>query len=401
MHINKEARMKSKLAVLVSLALASSQALAVEPQAIQTNSGFDVTPLLSTGLKFDDNIASTSANETDSWIMTVIPTIEATRDDGVSVTQFTAGLYRGQYFSSSEDNYTDATLGGSFNTRLSEQSLFSIKSDLAWAHEDRGTGITQGNGALQDEPTRFNNQTVSGFYEYGATSAPARVRGVAKYFNKEYTNQEEITQYRNYDSMLGGVNFYYDTQSGTSAVLEASVDNISYDFVDPTAPRDSKDTMIKAGAEWEISALTSGEAKIGYQKKDFDDAQREDFNGVAWNVNVNWTPLTYSEFNIGTGRRAKDPLQGGDYIKETTFVLGWTHDWSETVSTNLNYNRMEEDYVGVVRTDDVNSYNLSVTYAFRRFIDVSLFTSVTDKTSTVPTIKFDRNIVGINFDFSL
>lgn len=401
MSINKGISMKTKLAVLVNLALVTTQAFAVEPQSIQTESGYDITPLLSSSLKFDDNITSNSLEELDSWIMTVAPTIEARKDDGVSITEFNAGFTRGQYFSSSDDNYTDANLGGSFDTRLSEQSKLNVKADLLWGHEDRGTGINQGNGSVQADPTKFNSQNFVAYYDYAKESSPLGIRLNTRYFNKEYTNQEEVTQFRNYDSKLAGLNLYFDTLSGTRAVLETSIDDISYDVVDPAAPRDSKDVLVKAGAEWEISALTTGEAKIGYQQKDFDDALRENFNGIAWTVNIDWTPLTYSSINIGTGRRAKDPLQDGDYVKETSFALGWTHDWSETVQTNLNYNRVKEDYVGVVRTDDVNSYNFSVTYAFRRFIDVSLFTSVIDKTSTVPTIKFDRNIVGINFDFSL
>lgn len=310
--------MKSKLAVMVALACASSQVVAVEPQSIQTSSGFDITPLLTTGLKYDDNVASTSANEIDSWIMTVVPSVKAVLDDGVSKTELTAAVANGTYFDSSADNFTDTFVGGLFDTQLSEQGKFNAKADFVWGHEDRGTGITEGLNNGQDEPTRFNNQTVSGYYEYGAKAAPARVRFGAKYFNKEYMNQREVTQFRDYDSVLGGVNFYYDTLSGVSAVLESSVEDTGYDFVDPTAPRDSKDTNVKVGAEWQISALTSGEAKIGYQKKNFDDSAREDFSGAAWTVNANWSPLTYSVLNIGTGRKAKDPLQGGDYIKETT-----------------------------------------------------------------------------------
>jgi len=393
--------MKSKLAVMVALACASSQVVAVEPQSIQTSSGFDITPLLTTGLKHDNNVASTSANEIDSWIMTVVPSVKAVLDDGVSKTELTAAVANGTYFDSSADNFTDTFVGGLFDTQLSEQGKFNAKADFVWGHEDRGTGITEGLSNGQDEPTRFNNQTVSGYYEYGAKAAPARVRFGAKYFNKEYMNQREVTQFRDYDSVLGGVNFYYDTLSGVSAVLESSVEDTGYDFVDPTAPRDSKDTNVKVGAEWQISALTSGEAKIGYQKKNFDDNAREDFSGVAWTVNANWSPLTYSVFNIGTGRKAKDPLQGGDYIKETTYVAGWSHNWSETVQTNLSYNRMEEDYVGVARKDENDSYTASIKYAFRRFVDVSLFTTVTDKTSSVQGIEFDRNITGISFDFSL
>jgi hypothetical protein len=356
---------------------------------------------LTTGLKHDDNITSSSANEIDSWILTVVPSVKAVLDDGVSKTEFSAAVFNGTYLDSSDDNFTDTMLGALFDTQLSEQGKFNAKADFVWGHEDRGTGITEGLSNDQDEPTRFNNQTVSGYYEYGAKAAPARVRFGAKYFNKEYMNQREVTQFRDYDSILGGVNFYYDTLSGTTAVLETSVEDTSYDFVDPTAPRDSKDSNVKVGAEWQISALTSGEAKIGYQKKDFDDNAREDFSGVSWIVNANWSPLSYSTFNVGTGRKAKDPLQGGDYIEETTYLAGWTHNWTGAMQTNLSYNRMEEDYVGIARKDENDSYTASVKYAFRRFVDVTLFTTVTDKTSSVQGIEFDRNITGINFDFSL
>lgn len=97
---------------MVALACASSQVVAVEPQSIQTSSGFDITPLLTTGLKYDDNVASTSANEIDSWIMTVVPSVKAVLDDGVSKTELTAAVANGTYFDSSADNFTDTFVGG-------------------------------------------------------------------------------------------------------------------------------------------------------------------------------------------------------------------------------------------------------------------------------------------------
>lgn len=393
--------MKYRVAIMTALAFASADVLAVDPQSVQTESGFDITPLLTSGLKYDDNITSSSTGEIDSWILTLNPSVRAILDDGVSKTEFSAAAYNGTYFDSSDDNFTDTLLGALFDTRLSEQTKLNLKADLIWGHEDRGTGITEGLSNGQEDPTRFNTQTASGYYEYGAQAAPARVRFGARYFNKEYMNQREVTQFRDYDSTLGGINFYYDTQSGTTAVLESSIEDISYEFVDPDAPRDNKMTNVKVGAEWQISALTSGDVKIGYQEKDFDDSAREDFSGLAWTVNANWSPLSYTTFNFGTGRRAKDPLQGGDYIKETTYVLGWSHNWSEAVQTQLAYDRIEEDYIGISRKDEEDSYTASVKYAFRRFIDVTLFTKVTDKTSSVAGIEFDRNITGLSFDFSL
>ncbi|EGM78104.1 hypothetical protein Rhein_1521 [Rheinheimera sp. A13L] len=393
--------MKSRLTMMTVLACASIDAFAVDPQSIQTESGFDITPLLSSGLKYDNNIASSSSNETESWIFTLTPSVRAVLDDGVSKTELSAAAFNGTYFDSSGDNFTDVLLGGLFDTSLSEQGKLNLKADLVWGHEDRGTGITEGLNTDQDQPTRFNTQTVSGYYEYGSTMAPARLRFGTKYYNKEYMNQHEVTQYRDYDSLLGGINFYYDTQSGTTAVFQSSVEDISYDLIDPQATRDSKDSHVKVGAEWQITSITSGDIKIGYQNKKFDDSSREDFSGLAWAMNVNWSPFSYSHFNLGTGRRAKDPLQDGDYVKETTYQLGWTHNWTESVQTQLNYNRMEEDYVGVSREDEGDAYTASVKYAFRRFIDVTFFTTMTDKTSSVPGIEFDRNITGISFNFSL
>lgn len=399
--MNKGMHLKSKLAISAILVCASHQAVAVDPQAIPTESGFDITPLLSTGLKYDDNVTSVSAGEIDSWVMSIVPSISARLDDGVSVYEFTGAVYRGQYFQSSDDNFTDTTLGALFDTRLSERSKINLKGDFVWGHEDRGTGITEGLNNNQDEPTRFNTQTVSGYYEYGGSESPARIRFGAKYFNKSYTSLREITRFRDYDSWLGGVNFYFATQSAIVAVIETNLEKISYAENDPAADRDSTVTNARLGAEWEITSVTTGEAKVGYQRKDFDDDNRESFNGLAWTVNMDWSPLTYSSFNIGTGRRAKDPLQNGDYVKETTYKVGWTHKWTELIQTELSYDRMEEDYVGVTRKDTNDSYQLSINYAFRRFIDISLFTTITDKTSTVPGIEFDRSIYGINFDFSL
>lgn len=393
--------MKSKLAVVSALALASADALAVDAQSVQTQSGFDITPLLSTGLKYDNNIASSSSNEIDSWVLTLLPSVTAVLDDGVTTTELSAAAFNGTYLDSSGDNFTDLLFGGLFDTSLSAQGKLNLKADLIWGHEDRGTGITEGMTTDLDDPTRFNTQTLSGHYEYGSTQTPARVRFATKFHNKNYMNQREVTQYRDYDSLLGGLNFYYDTQSGTAAVLQTSVEDISYDLVDPQATRDSTDNQLKVGAEWQITAMTSGEAKIGYQNKNFADSSREDFSGIAWTLNATWSPFTYSHFNLGTGRRAKDPLQDGDYVKETSVELGWTHQWTAAVHTQLHYNRIEEDYVGVSREDKGNAYTARVKYAFRRFIDISFYTTVTDKTSSIARIEFDRTVTGISFDFSL
>lgn len=401
MSTSKGSVMKSKLAIAISAIIYSQAAWSIEPTSIPTESGFDLTPTMNTGLKHDDNVTSASSNEISSWVLTINPTMQAIADDGVNSYAFTASLIDGTYTQSSDDDFTDTFLGSLIDLQTSETGKVQFKADLIWGHEDRGTGVTEGLENDADEPTEFKSQTASGYYEYGVKAAPARIKVGGRYFNKEYTNQREVTQFRDYDSTLGGVTFYYDTGSGVSAVAESTYDIIKYDFTDLDSSRDSDDMYVKAGAEWNVTAITSGEIKLGYQKKDFDDASREDFDGLAWNASVTWLPLTYSSFTLGTGRKAKDPIQGGDYIQETTYNASWQHQWNAMLSTSLAYTNMDEEYVGVERNDDVESVTLSGKYALARWIDITVFGVVTDKTSSVAGIEFDRQIVGISLDMSM
>ncbi|WP_418358581.1 outer membrane beta-barrel protein [Shewanella basaltis] len=396
----------SCMSVAVASVFMANVVIAADEKAgvIRTESGVDFTPGLNSGLKYDDNItsASESADKIDSWALTVTPAVQAQMQDGNNVYTLEAGLEYGDYFSSSDDNYLDALLKAKSELEFNQSNRMQLEAFYVSGHEDRGSGVFEGtSGALQDEGNTFDILSVGGFYEYGAMTTPARVKLSAKYYAKEYTNFETVTQYRNYaDTTLGGT-FYYDTQAATSLLVELITVGTAYDEVDPTGKRDSTTNTARVGAEWQATASTEGSVKVGYQAKDFDNADREDFSGLSWDAKVTWKPLTYSSFDFTTGRASKDPNGAGDFIRATSYGVKWNHEWSELFATFIGFNQVTDSYTGIDREDKTKAYQLGINYNVTRWLTLKSGVNINQVDSTDNQFVFDRNVYFINAAMTL
>ncbi|WP_372771174.1 outer membrane beta-barrel protein [Pseudoalteromonas sp.] len=373
-----------------------------EPGAIRTESGFIVTPLLDLGLKHDDNIYSRSSDETSSAIFTVDPSVNFLLDDGVNSYTIDVGILSGFYSEDSTDNFVDGFLGLGGHFEPSSKSRFDINLDANWTTEQRGTGLTEGTGNTVDKPIRYAEQTLSGEYEYGSKSAFGRLAVMAEYYNKDYLNYKEQTQYRNLEHVMLGGKFIYNTQSGSDAFVELKNTAVNYDVTNPNElSRDSNDINASVGIEWEATALTSGSAKIGYEEKEFDDSGRAKHSGISWEVGVTWQPLTYSSLDFTTSKSADETLTEGDFIDATTLGVAWTHDWNDRVSSQLAVDYSDEKYVGINRDDSELTLTAAIDYQMLRWVGFNFYIEIVDKDSTNDNIYFDKNVVGVNTRLSL
>ena len=111
--------------------------------------------------------------------------------------------------------------------------------------------------------------------------------------------------------------------------------------------------------------------------------------------------MSYSVLSLETSRKAKDPNVQGDYISESQYGLNWRHEWNEKLATTVNYNYMREKYTGIDRLDKSNNFYTDVSYEFKRWLDVSLYLRYTDQDSTNSNVIYDKNVIGLDFTFSL
>ncbi|MFT5705971.1 MAG: hypothetical protein ACI9ES_000241 [Oceanospirillaceae bacterium] len=396
----------SCIATVVAAIVIANPALAAEEKAgvIRTESGVDFIPGLTSGLNYDDNLtsASGSADKLDSWILTVTPAVQAQMLDGNNVYALEAGFKYAEYFNSSDDNYLDAILKAKSKLELNQSNRTELEMFYVSGHEDRGSGVFEGtSGVLQDEANTFDILSAGGYYEYGAKTTPARARVNARYFSKEYSNFESITQYRNYADTTLGATFYYDTQAATSIFIDFQNVNTAYDVVDLTGDRDSTTNTARVGVEWQATASTEGSIGIGYQRKDFDNSAREDFSGLSWDAKVTWTPLTYSSIDLTTGRASKDPNGVGDFIRATSYGIKWNHEWSQLFSSFIGFNQVTDVYTGIEREDKTKVYQFGLNYNVTRWLTLKSGINFNQVDSTDTQFAFDRNVYFINAEMTL
>ena len=378
----------------------TNAAIAVEPGVYSTDSGIVITPIVNTGYKYDDNIFNEENNTTSSGIFTLAPSARFLLDDGINNYQLDVELESGTFIDSSDDNYLTGGLQFTSHLEPSSRSRFDVIVEANKEIEPRGTGITEGLADSVEEPLSYNDQLAQLTYEYGSQGASARVAVTGGFYSKKYTNFDAVTQFRSFNRSSLGSTFFYSTNANTDAFFELKGRAIRYDL-DQNVSRDSDVITALVGINWKATELTSGSFKIGHEKKDFDDASRENFSGLSWEANVDWKPLSYTTLTLETSRKAKDPDVQGDYISESQYGINWQHEWNEKVATTLNYNYVREEYTGFERLDKSKNLYMDVSYEFKRWADVSLYLINTDQNSTNVDVVYDKNIIGLDFTFSL
>ncbi len=392
---------KTKLLLTASAIAFSSSVLAVEPEPYITESGISIVPTVNTGYKYDNNIFYQGSETTSSDIFILAPAVIFLLDDGINNYQLDVGVESATYLDSSADSYLIGNLGFTGHLEPSSRSRFDLELQANKDVEPRGTGITAGVAESFDEPFLYNEQLAKLTYEYGSLVSNGRVEFMGRYYSKNYTNFADVTQFRSFNQATVGSTFYYTTNASTDAFLEFRSGPIRYDASEPIS-RDSDMLSALVGVTWEATALTTGSFKIGQQQKKFTDARRENFKGASWEGSVEWKPLTYTTVTLESSRSAKDPTVVGDYIVESVHGVNWQHEWNEKVSTVLGYSYINEDYTGGTdRLDKSHNLYADINYKLKRWMDVAFYVTYTDQDSTDENIIYDKNVVGLNFTFSL
>ena len=405
----KGKQMKLTTGVIISTALFGISPLVaqtVDPASgvIKLESGVDLIPALQVTMKHDDNVVRSSSNEIDSWVNSIAPSLKASLIDGADSYTLSGALNNARYFSSHEYDFTDGYLEAEAKLSPASQHNFKLKGNTSWLHEDRGTGVSEGRGLLLDDVTKFNSQLFDAEYLFGAASSTGKIRLNTRYFNKKYDNFRDVTQYRDYDSFSFGGAFLYQTGGAFRLVTEINNAAIVFKTLDLSGDRNNTDTNYRMGVEWEMTSITTGSLKVGYQDKNFDRLEREDFNGFAWEAILVWQPLTYSGFDFATGRRAKDVDAVnvlGDFVIETSYSIGWNHEWSETWDTKVAYEHQTNEYNLQSREDTAKVITLELNKQLLRWVKLTAFANLEDRTSTLGIIEFDRKVIGLTAQFTL
>ena len=354
-------RLASTLIVLSGVLPLTASA---ENGTIHLENGIDLTPSLVLGYRNNDNLLYAQDIELDTQQTRIGAALLAELKSGRTEYAFN---YEGnwlQYNDSSTDNSDNHFLSFSIDTAASESSGLSARILYNRVHEERGQGISQGIATTLLDPVEYEDKGGELGWKYTLLADKVWFEAGISYLATDYKTQIELTDGKDKDTLTSQLSFHWVTGNESSVFLQGRHTKIDYDDDHLAGPtRDGDDYRALVGLRWQRGELGAGSIGVGYQNKKFDSPVREDFNGLSWELGLEWNPLDRIGFQIESSRASVEPPLNGDYIRQILHDLGVSYDLSEFLALQFSYRYLDHQYIGVDRDEDTSTYGVeSVSY---------------------------------------
>jgi polysaccharide biosynthesis protein VpsM len=348
-----------------------------------------IYPGMDVAAGYDDNLFLSDARKKGSALAILSPWLRV--EGKPAPHRFDAALRydAGRYADSSPDDYDDFSLFSTGHAVFSART--DVKARVEYVHGHDARGSTDRPAA--PTPDEFVNTGGEATFGYGAPGARGRIEANGGFYSRQYQNNRLFTEASDRDTGILGGTFLWRVAPRTQLLLQGDWRSIDYDL--ETSTQDSSETRVYVGARWDATAATSGSAKVGRLKKDFDLDARQDVSTGSWEVGVRWSPLTYSMFDFNTSRQTQESTGVGDVIVSSIYNAMWTHSWSSRVQSRVLVGWTSDDFrgQGVSREDDTGTLGFRLNYQFRRWLRFAAEYTYTDRDSTEPATVYKRNYV--------
>ncbi len=191
-------------------------------------------------------------------------------------------------------------------------------------------------GAL--EPSHYtrdgvtlNAQRTTGRLTVGAGGSVTALR----FASVEFPDGQSLSQlYRDSNTFAGNLMVGYEFRPGIRAIARATFDKIDYTLSanDPRQPshlnRASHGLRMEAGLRFELTSLLTGEARIGYLRRDYSSVQLRDTAGFSFGADLLWNVTNLTSLRFNADKRVDEAASAtiaGNRITE--FGLAADHEY--------------------------------------------------------------------------
>ena len=293
----------------------------------------------------------------------------------------------GRYTSSSADNFNYHEIKALADIDLSTRARLKLGAEHLRKSDPRGSLPT----AATASPNEYRLNGANGFFSYGAEGAQGRVELEGAYTAKTYENNRTVTQNLDVDTTKAGAAFFWRIAPKTEWLFQGV--QTRSDYTAATAITDNTEYKLLTGLKWEATVQTQGTFKIGYVKKDFWLPTQTDAKGFVWDGSVRWSPLSYSDVDLSTGKNFNDPLGGGNIINNRFFNAKWTHAWSERVKSEVSGGLIKDNYDGLGRNDTTGNFGIKLTHGTQRWLTLGAEYNYSNRDSNQNNFNYRKNLI--------
>ncbi|MBL4680774.1 MAG: outer membrane beta-barrel protein [Pseudomonadales bacterium] len=387
----------------IGIMLAAQPAIAeIQPQAVDLG-GFNFTPTIGISQSLDNNIFNQPNGRRSSGISRFTPQLQLFAQKDANTLALTYGGDYGIYANSDNDDYQDHSFSADAYLEMNSRNRFTLAASIAQLHDNRGTGSSEGAAATsRTKPDEYDLNGASALWEYGADSARFGASFNITLADIEYTNNRLETQFRDRDEVSLQARLYGRVQSKTRFFVELETRDIEYDTLPISGGSlDSDQDTFSVGVVWEATGKTTGTVKIGSTDKEFSAPSRQDADLNTWEVEVVWSPRTYSNVFFTSSSAPRETNGTGTYIESRSHQVQWLHDWSGRLHTSVSFALGNDEYDNDPRSDDRLDYSFGVNYDLERWINLGFTYSYQELDSNTAVFDYDKRIIAFSVDLSL
>jgi polysaccharide biosynthesis protein VpsM len=373
-----------------------SDTVAQEAAAIYVGP-FDVTPTLNINAENNDNVFSESAgSETTATLTQFIPAVSAIADDGVIRYSLAYQLENGRYNGVDNNNYTDHQLDAKVDWRPDIRHLIELGVTESRGHDERSVDSVTGIDAPELDKTK--ERELAANYTFGSEGARGRLIIGFTTSSLRYTTNRSETNVLESDTDILNASFSVGVGANSRAVLEV-ID--SKNTFQANAANNRDDRSYLAGFEWKVSELFSGNVRVGQSQSTLVNASEKTSSTVG-EASIVWSPIEYSVFTLTANQAVENSENNvGNFVDRSALSLGWTHQINGQLTAAAILARQTDDFVNANRSDTSNEAQVQLRYAFRRWLELGVGVTRTERTSTDQALDFDNSKIVVSVKASL
>jgi len=318
------------------------------------------------------------------------------------------------------DDYQDFSANAGMKWKPSELHVLGYDIIVARGHDPYGLARTEGTSLASRSLDKWVNESYGLTYAYGAPGLPISVEVGGAVSRRAYkTNRSDFdptthvltggTRFLDRDVESGQVLFLYHYSPKTSALIDFAARQINFDESfpgttgQPAHPsRNGQEYHVRAGFKWLATAKTSGDARVGYMTRRFQSPQLNAYNAFDWQVNLNWTPLSYLAFELQTGRNELEGYDNATGFIDVRYVnLFMKQQWSPRLKSRIGVGYSNASFYPSARHDNAENASFEAEYRMLRYLSLFGGYNYDRRGSTFQFTEYYQNRVyaGLRLDY--
>jgi hypothetical protein len=373
--------------------------------------------------EFSDNVYNSNVNETDSLLTRVSPGIwfALPRKKIIPISlaphnTSPGGLQNQLQDRTTQDRYTSyALLGGDYKIYSEDSDLndfdwvaegsfrYNMRGGLSLQVVDRYTNSEDKFGTetigREDNRPRFNSNFFMATADWEMTE---KLRLQADYSNFYVDYDEELEAYKN--RVDNGIDLYgyFNVSTKTAFFLQYKYVDVAYD---EAVVNDSEQNFYYGGIKWDTTEKVALLLKAGYQEREFDAAGREEYDGLALDLQATYRYSEKTEMRFALYRMNEETDSTVASDKTVWGAnLNYNQKFTEKITGSFNFSFEDADYNQLIAQDrDEQTYSLrpAVQYLFKEWMQAELAYQYEEVDSTDEFFEYRTNTLMLGLNFAL